>query len=920
MRRLLGIVLIWFFIGTAGERGLWGQSPDQGSTLRPLPPEEIRLGHTAFREGLKQRGLTELLELHLVDFPPTTESESLLLMRDMALTRHSDPTRSLSDRRAALAEANDFLQQLIDARPDDPRRLAWRLELAESLILHEAEPVASAILFHGGSAAEFVRLERVIRSALNTLHTLQEQIHLEFERVEKMSVRQLGEEDVEALLDSLAEMSPRAEYLLLWAKFYDSLTRDPADPLRASHLAEIADTLAARPDWLETPHEVSGVRIPLLLLAGMTARRLHRFERATEFLDEARRTAEALSDGGEKDRLQPAVRLAALERVRASADAGAYHDALRHLSEFRDRCAGDSDEAFSYRLAAALLERDIQRRRATEARRQNRADSAELFSRQAWEALQRLVDDDPARRDRAYAAVFRSLSRDADPVQLDPFERCALTVGLLAEADESADPEEASRLWKSADDTARRSLGQVGDHPDSIRAFLLFHQAVAKYRLDNRHQAANLFLQAGRDFPGGVDALKALTLAVQIAAPSSDAVPQNDRGMWDPLYGDALAKLMEFFPDTDAGREWRFPYAQWLEQRGERGAAAEQFSAVSEDHPYALEAAYFCARCLARQVQSLVDEDASDPMLHDAVGAFVEADQRFRHRASAAKSGGETEVPSLRVEEWKVRAELLRADVFSLFRVNRVDDAIAALAAVEAKLPEAAELRALFWYLRLRTDIARRDFDAARAAFSAYGESSPPDAGPRLQALYDDVTGGFVERLVSDTDLSPPEAALAVELADGISAWASALPSVDSDARRFVAVQRAESLLLAERLTDARMSYVQLLIDARESSNREVADDVKVRIGYAEALFRLKEYDAAIRRFNPLALKLSPDAPLRWHALLRDLECRTALHHAPRDILKVIDQQTQLFPDMGGPVFGKRFATLRRENEQRIPK
>ena len=55
----------------------------------------------------------------------------------------------------------------------------------------------------------------------------------------------------------------------------------------------------------------------------------------------------------------------------------------------------------------------------------------------------------------------------------------------------------------------------------------------------------------------------------------------------------------------------------------------------------------------------------------------------------------------------------------------------------------------------------------------------------------------------------------------------------------------------------------------------------------------------------------------RWRALLRDLQSRTALGHPPRDIIKVIEQQRFLYPELGGPVLKRRFQDLLRENERR---
>jgi hypothetical protein len=76
-------------------------------------------------------------------------------------------------------------------------------------------------------------------------------------------------------------------------------------------------------------------------------------------------------------------------------------------------------------------------------------------------------------------------------------------------------------------------------------------------------------------------------------------------------------------------------------------------------------------------------------------------------------------------------------------------------------------------------------------------------------------------------------------------------------------------------------------------------------------------FGEALPIFNRFAIGLLPGDPARWRALLRDLQCRTELGHAPKDVLKVIDQQRRLHPDMGGPALAAAFDRLYLENQRR---
>ena len=77
-----------------------GQASETSSAPNP-PAEETRLNTVQFREALKNRGLNEILELHLKDFPPTNATTTLLLRRDMKLAEFADAGRSV-DRKSVV--------------------------------------------------------------------------------------------------------------------------------------------------------------------------------------------------------------------------------------------------------------------------------------------------------------------------------------------------------------------------------------------------------------------------------------------------------------------------------------------------------------------------------------------------------------------------------------------------------------------------------------------------------------------------------------------------------------------------------------------------------------------------------------------------------------------------------------------------
>ena len=77
-------------------------------------------------------------------------------------------------------------------------------------------------------------------------------------------------------------------------------------------------------------------------------------------------------------------------------------------------------------------------------------------------------------------------------------------------------------------------------------------------------------------------------------------------------------------------------------------------------------------------------------------------------------------------------------------------------------------------------------------------------------------------------------------------------------------------------------------------------------MGLAQSLLDLGKPAEALPLFNKLAMSLPMDQPMRWRALLRDLQCRYQLKHDPSGIIKaILNQQASRYlkdPNSGGTV------------------
>lgn len=897
---------------------VWGDpvQPDGAPRARVKPAEETRLNTGVFRAGLKKRGLTELLEQHLTDFPPSSPTDRLLMMRDIKLAEFGDANRSMEERSTAIAEANRILAQVIDENGDDPRRFEWRFSYARSLIYDQAEPVFTRILYRGGGATDRAELLTITGPALGNLEVLGEDLQREYDRVDKMSIRDFERLDSEGYVEKLDRLASKTNYLLVWALYYDALPRPEEDPRRASRLHEILGSLSANSVLFSTPHRISRVQVQALLLAGMTHRLLNQHQRAREMLGRALSVADGLDDD-ERERISWAMTLAQMERVRNDAGDGRFPAALAGLSLFRDRIAAAPQDNFGLSIVAALLERDVLRLRASVAQREGRSAEAGQHRRESWQSLQRLARGDPTRRDELYATVYETIVTGAEPGDLDPFQQCALVAGLLADAQRS--PGSAQLLLTRAVSVAERFMERAEPGAEILTPEVLFNLAVARYRLDEPVAAMKSFLTVARDHPEFSGARRAAMLSVQLGAELYGDRSRQKGSEVGTLYREALETLLRDGAESRAEQYWRFYYAQLLDELGEFTLAVAQYARVDPRHEHHVESVFARVRCLALMLQKPAGSAPVDPAARQRlVNRFFTAGREFVTLATGMLGRVMPAERTASIRRLAARAAVIGAEVRLLPSVDQPGPALETLASFEDDYPEAKSLAGRVWRVRLVAYEKLDRLEEARSAIPAYLAAEPNDAGPTLQLLYIALVED-AESLKDKGDLASAQAKaeMALVVADLVHDWVQRADDTSGSVdRRAIAIQFAEANLHAGRYERARDLFFAILPD--EAGDGESKRDLRVALGRAEAMFQLGDHAAALPEFNRLAASLPHSDPIRWKSLLRDLQCRSALGHPPAGIIQVIRQQKHLFSDLGGATLEAEFARLLRENQRRL--
>ncbi len=884
---------------------------------KPKPAEEERFSSAAFRAGLRKRGLFEFLDLHLKEFPPSGKTATLLMRRDLKLAEFHDASRPREERMASVAEANRLLGQLITENPKDRRRFDWQFALGHSLLYDEAESFFTNILYRGGGPADRRRLRPLTTRAVATLTALTEQFASEYEILDNLPIAKFERLERAGYVDELDRLAPQAEYLLLWALLYDSLSRDDTDPTRASRLNRIRASLAENRALLNLPHEISRVQVQAMLLAGVTSRLLNDHADARRHLDRALYVAQRSSDPAEQERIRWAITLACIERIRNDRDDSRFDDAIKGVDRFRKSPAGGdaSDDAsdFGLQIVAALLERSIHRARANDAERNGQVAEARRYRDRAWKPLEGLISGAPGRCDEVYATVYELIGQDADPTAIDPFDQCALVAGLLLDA--QRDPAQSAHLQERAIRVGERFIAAAPDAARSLVPAMLYNVAVAHYRQGQQVRAAERFLEVARHHPTFSRASDAATFAVQLASSVYEDAREVGNQDIQHLYLDALEVLLTKYTHIPASRYWRFHYAQLLDELGRYDAAATQFALVDPEHEHFIESAFLRTRSTALGLQESCAKHPEDLLgIQRRVNDFFTVHREFISRASGELNREPSPARTALLRGLVGRGKLVAAEVRVLPQVDRPAPALEGVEGFEATYPDLAGLTGRVWRVRLLAYERLGRLDEAARAIPAYVAADPENAGPAMQSLYFSLSEDVKRlRAAGDEEAAGQKAEIVLLLAQQVDTWARTHTSATASAERLMLKEQlAEANLLAERYERARELFEELRTGGDAPSS-----NVSVLLGYAESLYQLGEFGKALPEFNAMAMRLPETDPLRWKALLRDLQCRTALDQPPRDVIKVIEQQKYLFPELGGPRLADEFEKLLRENERR---
>ncbi|UCG15153.1 MAG: tetratricopeptide repeat protein [Phycisphaerales bacterium] len=905
-------------------------------------PEARRFNEDEFRRGLQARGLTDLLEFYLTEYPPGDAVEGLLLRRELKLTQNADETRSQVERLAALKAADDILILLIRHHAEDLRVLNWRLEFARSLLYRHAQPHCQRILYGNTTANDRERVLQLTGRALEELHRLTGLLAQEVDRLDELPVREYDHLERAGYVDRIEQLQPQAEYLAWWVTFYRALARHETDRLRTPELKGLLEDLRRPSGPLAIPHEDSHIQAQSLLLAGMASRLLHDDTGAVGYCNRAITTVGGVTDAAERDSLQWVLTLAMLERVRALRDNRQFDQASEGLDEFRKHVAQTAAEDFRLTLLAALLERSVWRARAERAAASGDDVLARRHRERAVRSLAELANEGATYRDEVYGALFDQINPDESPASLPPLEQCALLAGLLRQASDLLAGIDAARQAEASEPTTRRDelearriatldraieLAQMMLDPadpiaETYRAEVLFNLAVARHHRGHRQESARRFLEVGREFPQFGRAEMAVNNAVQLASELYQDSSLRSRPEIQELYLDALRAVTGGYPGTEAARYWQFFLAQTLEETGELDAAAAEYDRVDEAHEHHCQALAAAVRCRTEALKAkAAGAPSSIEHLRERAKAVARGAQRLdgavRRRLAVPAADADQRQTLRRLLS---RAVLDAGEIHVVPGVDQPQAAIDLLEEYESRFPDQKDLIGRVLRVRVIAFEALGRLDEARITVPRYVRSDPVHAGPTLQGLFESIREDIDRLEASGREAEAnAKAESALLLATQIREWALRQdPPLPVSSLYAVDLQLAEAHLRAREWEDARRIFERCVNADGQIYEDRRPRDLRAIHGLAESLYGLGRFDDALPLFNGIVRGSGERDAMWWKALLRDLQCRAEQNADPDGIVKVIRQHRFLDPRMGGESLRACFDELERASTERL--
>lgn len=870
-----------------------------------------------FREGLRQRGLGDWLDQYRQDRPPADAVEEALRRRENLVEQAERPSTSPGQRKQIIDEANRILADAVDQNPQHPVRLYGRLELARDW-LERWDPAAfDAVVLYELPGRDRAEVHTLAVRAKTMLEVLRREIGAAWDTIE-VTVSENRPPGSTTDLRWLEQLDRQTAILLVWAELFQTLGESSTAPTHQHNLEKVLEQVTQRQGWTHLPVEHADLRCHGLVVATLAARRLNRLTEANEYARQIVNTMRQVQDPMGRERLRRPVLIGVLEQVRVLRDDGRLEEAARAIEQVKEYWAqSDRYGGFQDELALAFLERSVLAARVT-----GTASPAEELARsilvpaEALAPLERLADRDPAARDALYATLAGALANEPWSSDFSPFQYLLLAGSAVADVVRHRpvrDPAIESRLTTILASLEKAVATWPADFPNTERGEWLFLLGRAQYLTDRPLDAVHTLARLAEQYPDHDRALIAVEQAAAIAAEQMRTSAAKD----DPAVREAFILSAGLFrrlaPDSPVSRQMQYFLALALERKGQLDEAAAQYAAVPADDPNRWPALLGQARCLRNALRrGPAHQSASREQIR----------QQAEHALQIASSARDVVRSALAAKataaERRLYGEivLILADLLNDPVLSRSAEALEALDEAEVAFEVDPDLRCSALQTRIVTLQQLQRWAAANEAMRRLATVDPDHAGPVAVALFE----AMHEAVIAAEDAGD-EAAIrrmageAASLGDLLLEQNGAsLKTLDDRRRLLVHIWRAWVLLKSGRAEEAMAAF-----EAMDQASLAAHEDLKIEytLGWAETRLAVGQYEPARDAFNKIWLNTAERSPAWWRSYVGSLQCHTALGNDPQRIVKSIQQQKYLAPDLGAPRWKRALERIENINQDK---
>ena len=873
------------------------------SWARP-PDDAADLDEAAFRQGLRERGLTEWLDQYLKDTPPADAVDARLRQYEVLLAEADQATVSPAQRETMLTQADEILAKLIDDYPSHQKRMRWSMGLARHLLERRDRTAFDAVLLYELPGRRRARVYALSSEAVDVLIALRAHVAQQWKSLEALDENTLNAVVEAGKTRELERVDADSMLLLTWAQLHEALSGG-----REATFDELLMRITNIYRWHELPNGHEHQRAHANVMAAIAARKMRRFTVALQHVRQATASARKLTQPGQREQQRSLLLLARLEHVRTLRDSGRFDQALDILRELRAR---EDKSNFSTALAITLAECGILAAQTDSSRSTTRT---LLQPPEVLAPLQTFAFESVRQRDRLYAALVGAFDSDSledldDPLAAQFVLGSALTDALARQG--VSKPAENVQL-EQAMTAAQHVLTTAAIRtPAAVRGELLYLLGCAREIVGDRPASIQTLLDLADQYPEHGRTAGAVSRAMITARIHLTQSPEESKADARSLFIRSGRTLRRLQPDSPEARQMQYFIALATEHNEQYEQADKEYALVSPSDANALKAALGRVRCLQQMRRSTTDASKVAALMSRTIQAATQGAELARQL-----EGMDNTDRCIAGEIILTLVTLLNDDT-----VNKPAEAVAALRQFEDRFKGCDTVLGPALRERIRALQQLNQLGQAREAIEEFVTTNPQAAGPVMAALLEAMRSEI--NAAADRDQPAMVKHLAIEaaaLTEKLIRWSEQhADSVESSDMLTMRAWYAWSLLHADRHVEALKIYDECLKTDPERLPAPSALRTEIRLGRAQCLLQLDRPEEALPIFTEIWHTSFEHSPNWWQAFVGSLEAHTHLGSSPERIIQSIRQQELLAPNLGGPRYKHRLKQIETANNTKMGK